>query len=230
VAGCDPPYYGKIVVYSFPKGELVYGPSQIDALINQDTNVAEMFTLWDQVGSQVERGRMTVLPVGDAILYIEPVYLKSAAKLKIPELKRVIMSQGNLVAIDNSLEDAYATLQQRLKAELQRMEQRYPATSPGPAPPPATAPPQSAQQQPAPGTPPAAPPPADVSQPPAPAPPAPAPAPPPGDAPHQPGPAPTSGPAPPEGTPQPPGPAPSPVPQPPGDAPLQPGSAPPNPS
>jgi len=106
VVGCDPPYYGKIIVYNFPKGELIYGPSQIYAMINQDTKVSEQFTLWDQVGSEVARGKMIILPVGRVILYIQPVYLKSSTQLKIPELKRLIMSQGQVVVMESSLEEA----------------------------------------------------------------------------------------------------------------------------
>ncbi len=46
LVGCDRPYYGKIIVYNFPKGELVYGPSQIYALINQDTDdIPAVYTL-----------------------------------------------------------------------------------------------------------------------------------------------------------------------------------------
>lgn len=125
IAGCDSPNYGKIIVYDFPKGELVYGPSQIHALINQDTRISEQFTLWDQVGSQVARGRMLILPIRNVILYIQPVYLKSSTQLKIPELKRLIMSQGQIVVMEPSLEEAYATLEKRMKSEVERVDKRF---------------------------------------------------------------------------------------------------------
>lgn len=125
IAGCDPPFYGKIIVYDFPKGELVHGPSQIYALINQDTTIAQQFTLWDQIGSEVARGKMIILPVGEVILYIQPVYLKAATQLKIPELKRLIMSQGQVVVMERSLEEAYAELQQRTESEMERIRTRF---------------------------------------------------------------------------------------------------------
>jgi uncharacterized membrane protein (UPF0182 family) len=125
LVGCDRPYYGKIIVYNFPKGELVYGPSQIYALINQDTTISQQFTLWDQVGSEVDRGNMIILPVRKVILYIQPVYLKSATRLKIPELKRLIVSQGQIVIMETSLEEAYAQLQKRIKAEAERIDKRF---------------------------------------------------------------------------------------------------------
>jgi hypothetical protein len=131
LAGSDRSSYGKLIVYSFPKGELVYGPAQIHSLINQDTMVSQQFTLWDQVGSQVARGRMIILPVGKMLVYIQPVYLKSSTSLKIPELKRLIMTQGQVVVMEKSLEEAFAKMIERLKAETGRIDRRFaPLTSP----------------------------------------------------------------------------------------------------
>ena len=114
VAGCDPENYGELVVYNFPKGELVYGPAQIDALINQDPDIAEQFTLWDQAGSQIMRGKMIILPVGSSILFIQPVYLKATSRVKIPELQRIIMSEGETVVMEQSVQEAYAELKRRI--------------------------------------------------------------------------------------------------------------------
>jgi hypothetical protein len=117
VAGCDGANYGKIVVYSFPKGTLVLGPSQVDAFINQDTVISEQLTLWNQKGSRVERGRMILLPAAGSIVYIQPVYLKAETELKIPQLKRLIISKGETVVMESSLEGGFAKLQERLKAK-----------------------------------------------------------------------------------------------------------------
>lgn len=125
LVSCDQPNYGKIIVYNFPKGELVFGPSQIYALTNQDTKVSEQFTLWDQVGSEVARGKMIILPIGKVILYIQPVYLRSATRLKIPELKRLIVSQGQIVVMEASLEEAYTKLHEKIKAEVERTDKRF---------------------------------------------------------------------------------------------------------
>lgn len=125
IVGCDTPHYGKIIVYNFPKGELVFGPSQIYALINQDTKVSEQFTLWDQAGSEVARGKMIILPIGKVILYIQPIYLRSATRLKIPELKRLIVSQGQIVVMEPSLEEAYEHLQARIRTEVEKVDKRF---------------------------------------------------------------------------------------------------------
>jgi hypothetical protein len=136
LVGCDDPHYGKFVVYSFPKGELVYGPSQIYSLINQDTQVSQQFTLWDQAGSEIDRGKMIIFPIGQMITYIQPVYLTSSTAQKIPELKRLIMTQGQVVIMEASLEEAFEKLHARLTEEAERVERRYrlPATGTGTAP------------------------------------------------------------------------------------------------
>ncbi len=130
VAGCDGPNYGKIVVYNFPKGALVYGPSQMDAFIDQDTVVSEQLTLWNQIGSQVERGRMLVLPAAGSIVYIQPVYLAAAARLKIPQLKRLILGHGEMIIMEPSLEEGFAKLNDRLKAKAERIQQRLQLLAP----------------------------------------------------------------------------------------------------
>lgn len=126
VAGCDGDNYGKIVVYSFSTEEQVYGPSQVDALIDQDTNIAKQFTLWNQIGSEIIRGRMILMPVDGVILYIEPLYLRAATRLRIPELKRLIVSQGDVVVMEPSLEEAFASLEAISAKRTERLEKRFP--------------------------------------------------------------------------------------------------------
>ncbi|MFZ5572046.1 MAG: UPF0182 family protein [Thermodesulfobacteriota bacterium] len=128
LAGCDGDSYGKLLVYDFPKGKQVYGPSQIDSLIDQDTEIAQQLTLWDQAGSEVIRGRMTILPVGNMILYVQPVYLSSSTRLKIPELKRLIVSEGEIVAMAPSLEEAFERLESKLTERADRQKRRFQKT------------------------------------------------------------------------------------------------------
>lgn len=124
VVGCDPNNYGKMVVYSFPRGQQVFGPSQISALINQDTEIAQELTLWDQAGSEVKFGRMIVLPVAKTIIYIQPVYLRSSTRLKIPELKRVMVSAGDMVVMDRTLEEALGKLDDKYRNRMDRIQRR----------------------------------------------------------------------------------------------------------
>ncbi|MFW5937054.1 MAG: UPF0182 family protein [Desulfosalsimonas sp.] len=130
IAGCDPANYGNFYVYSFPKGKQVYGPSQINALIDQDTVIAEQLTLWDQAGSEVKRGRMIILPLGNAVFYIQPVYLSASGELKIPQLQRLIVTQGDAVTMAPSLEKAFDQIQKRLLEKQAPPEVGTPVGSP----------------------------------------------------------------------------------------------------
>ncbi len=124
--GCDGENYGKITVLTFPKETQVYGPSQVEAMIDQDTYISQQFTLWNQIGSSVERGNITILPYGGSVIYIQPVYLKATGGLKIPELKRLIVSYEDIVVMDVSLEAAIdkliENLEQREKMYRERLK------------------------------------------------------------------------------------------------------------
>ena len=102
-ARCDAPHYGEVVVYDFPKQKLVYGPSQIEARIDQDAEISKQLSLWNQRGSQVIRGNLLAIPIEKSILYVEPLYL-AAEKGQLPELKRVIVAFGNSLAMEENLE------------------------------------------------------------------------------------------------------------------------------
>jgi len=124
VAGCDGDNYGKIFAYDFPKGELVFGPSQIDAFIDQNTKIAQQFTLWNQVGSQVVRGRMILIPVTGGVVYIQPVYLKAAVGVAIPQLQRIILNKGEVTVMEPSLEEDLEKLDTRMRELSNRAMQR----------------------------------------------------------------------------------------------------------
>ena len=76
-ARCDPPHYGELIAYEFPKEKLVYGPFQIEARINQNTSISQQLSLWNQLGSRVIRGNLHVIPIENSILYVSPLYLRA---------------------------------------------------------------------------------------------------------------------------------------------------------
>jgi len=105
----DQPEYGELVVYKFPKEKLIFGPMQIEARIDQDSEISQQLTLWGQKGSTVIRGNLLVIPVEESIIYVEPLYLRAETG-EIPELKRVIISNGTDVVIGENLEEALEKL------------------------------------------------------------------------------------------------------------------------
>ena len=108
-ARSDGENYGKLLLYEFPKQKLVYGPSQIEARIDQNPDISQQLTLWSQEGSKVIRGDLLVIPIDDSLLYVEPVYLR-AEQGELPELKRVIVAYGKEVVMRENLEQSLAAI------------------------------------------------------------------------------------------------------------------------
>jgi uncharacterized membrane protein (UPF0182 family) len=109
VARNDGANYGKLRVYRFPKQSLVYGPAQISARINQDTDISRELTLWDQRGSEVIKGELMVIPIEEALIYVQPIYLRAQGG-QIPELKRVVVAFQDRVVMSETFETGLARL------------------------------------------------------------------------------------------------------------------------
>ena len=109
-ARCDYPDYGKVLVFTFPKQKLVYGPQQIESRIDQDPGISQELTLWGQGGSTVIRGTLLVVPVLNSVLYVEPLYLAAEAGGGLPQLKRVIVAYSDHVVMADTLDAALSNI------------------------------------------------------------------------------------------------------------------------
>lgn len=112
---CDAHYQGDIYVYKFSKEIQVEGPGQISALMNQNTDISAQFTLWNQHGSKVIRGRMIIVPIEHSLLYIQPLYLEADSEQGFPSLTKVLVAMNRETAMADSLTEAFAKLQQKLQ-------------------------------------------------------------------------------------------------------------------
>ncbi len=110
VARSDGDAYGNLLAYTFPKDKVIYGPGQISAFINQDAEISEKLTLWNQQGSRAKRGTMLVIPIQTSLVYIQPLYLRSDND-SLPLLKRVIVGYGNQVKMAPTLMEALALIE-----------------------------------------------------------------------------------------------------------------------
>ncbi|HHV64371.1 MAG TPA: UPF0182 family protein [Peptococcaceae bacterium] len=108
-AGNDGENYGKLFLYNFPRGQLIEGPSQIDAYIDQDPIISQQLTLWSQGGSNVVRGNLLTIPIEGRILYVEPLFILSQNR-SIPELRRVILYYNNTLVMESTLDQALTKL------------------------------------------------------------------------------------------------------------------------
>jgi len=134
-ARSDIPNYGDLLVYKLPKDKLAFGPMQVEARVDQQTEISRELTLWGQKGSRVIRGNLMAIPIEKSFLYVEPVYLQASQELKpevqtpgrmarpskrqseqptrsiaLPELKRVIVAYGNEVVMKEDLASALAAI------------------------------------------------------------------------------------------------------------------------
>src|SRR5437870_46148 len=107
-ARSDPPSYGRLIVFNFPKQKLVYGPRQIDARIDQDPIISQQLALWNQRGSTVIRGSLLAIPIDQSLIYVQPLYLAASEQGALPELRRVIVAYGNQIAMEATLEQSLA--------------------------------------------------------------------------------------------------------------------------
>ncbi len=105
-ARSDIPNYGKLLVYQFSKQQLAYGPMQIEARIDQDTDISQLITLWSQAGSSVVRGNTLVIPISNSIMYVEPLYLEATERGTLPQLQRVIVAYGDQITMQQTLSDS----------------------------------------------------------------------------------------------------------------------------
>ena len=96
---------GELQFAQLSKQNIIYGPMQIDARINQDQVISKDLSLWNQQGSQVLRGQTLVLPIDNSFLYVEPIYIQ-ASQTSMPQLKKVALAMGNRLAYADTYEQA----------------------------------------------------------------------------------------------------------------------------
>jgi uncharacterized membrane protein (UPF0182 family) len=132
--------YGHTLVYRFPTGTSVFGPAQIEAQIDADPEISAQISLWNASGSEVVRGNLIVVPVGNSIIYLQPVYLRSTST-KFPAFQKIIVASPTTVVWGNTLRQALD--------QLLRDQAGGPGPSPSPGPTPTPGP--SGQPTPTPG-------------------------------------------------------------------------------
>ncbi len=97
--------YGRFLAYKFPKEKRVLGPQQVETKIDQDSFLFGQLTLWDQQGSEVIRGNVLAIPVDNALLYVEPIYLR-AETAAYPELRLIAVMHGDKLSYAETFDAA----------------------------------------------------------------------------------------------------------------------------
>jgi len=96
-------------VYGFRTDTNIFGPAQIEARIDQDPLISQQISLWNQSGSAVVRGNLIVVPVGDSLLYLQPVYLQSTSGA-LPEFQKIVVASPTTIVWGDTLTEALTLL------------------------------------------------------------------------------------------------------------------------
>jgi uncharacterized membrane protein (UPF0182 family) len=101
------PNYGKITVLQLPRSTNVAGPSQVASNFEAKPEVANSLSLLRQGGSDVVLGSLLTLPVGNGLLYVQPVYVRATSNAAAyPLLQKVLVSFGDQIGFDDTLKGA----------------------------------------------------------------------------------------------------------------------------
>jgi uncharacterized membrane protein (UPF0182 family) len=131
-ARCDGAHLGEMVVLQLSKQQLILGPMNVAANINQDQNISKDLSLWNQQGSRVLRGQILVLPVGDTFLYVDPIYIQST-EASMPQLKKIVLAVGNRLIYADTYDQALAQLSEGAQQLIQQASAPAAAAQPGAA-------------------------------------------------------------------------------------------------
>jgi uncharacterized protein len=99
----DEARYGELTLLEFPRDQQVAGPAQVQAMIEQDPVIAPELSLLRQRGSQIDMGKLRVLPLDSTVLYVQPFFL-SADENPIPEIWGIVASDGRSISLGQSLQ------------------------------------------------------------------------------------------------------------------------------
>jgi len=102
--------YGKLTLLTLPRTDTLPGPGQVQNNFNTDTAVANQLALLTRGDTSVVRGNLLTLPVGGGLLYVQPIYVKSNSETSYPVLQRILVSFGDKIAFEDTLDGALDSL------------------------------------------------------------------------------------------------------------------------
>ncbi|MEV4688763.1 UPF0182 family protein [Microbacterium sp. LWH3-1.2] len=109
-AGVKSEDYGKLRMLVIDADTTVPGPGQVQNTFNSDPQISAQINLLKQGQSEVQNGNLLTLPVGGGLLYVQPVFVQSSTGTKLPKLQKVLVSFGDDIAFEDTLNEALDTL------------------------------------------------------------------------------------------------------------------------
>jgi uncharacterized membrane protein (UPF0182 family) len=98
VARNDGDNYGDLVLYQMPTDSVAPSPFRASSLIEANNVISKQFSLLDQRGSSVVRGAPQLVPIGNSIFYVRPIFVKG--KDSFPRWNYVAVTYGENAVLD----------------------------------------------------------------------------------------------------------------------------------
>src|SRR5688500_6216969 len=108
-AKSDGDEYGKLKAFVLPRGQQVDGPLVVNNAIQSDPEISSELALLDRGGSQASFGQVQLIPIGNSLLYVRPLYVTSE-QTQLPEVKRVIVVFDGKAVMRSTLQLALTEL------------------------------------------------------------------------------------------------------------------------
>ncbi|MFV0435699.1 MAG: UPF0182 family protein [Leucobacter sp.] len=102
--------YGTLKLLTLPKGNPIPGPGQVQNSFTTDSEVSRLLNILRQGDTEVISGNLLTLPVGGGLLYVQPVYVKAKTGTSFPILQKVLVSFGDDIAFEDTLDAALDAL------------------------------------------------------------------------------------------------------------------------
>jgi uncharacterized membrane protein (UPF0182 family) len=98
--------YGQLRLLQLPRDTVISGPGQVQNTFNSDPNVSQVLNLLQRSDTTVERGNLLTLPLAGGLVYVQPVYVRSAGTNSYPQLQKVLFAFGEKIGFADDLDSA----------------------------------------------------------------------------------------------------------------------------
>jgi len=115
--------YGAIRILRLPGSTQIPGPSQIANQFGADQAIQDARLAFTRTNSRVVDGNLLTLPVGDGLLYVQPLYtLREAGEGRYPVLRYVLVSFGKEVGFGPTLTAALNDVLSKIDSDNETIE------------------------------------------------------------------------------------------------------------
>lgn len=107
-AHCDPQSYGQLDLYRFTNQTPIAGPQLMETNFNSTPAISNINRQYQNGQSDILVGNLLVIPIGQSVMYVEPLYLRSRTPgiTGVPRLFRVVLALNDKVVVGETFRQA----------------------------------------------------------------------------------------------------------------------------